>query len=303
MSEKLRDFFRQSIGYFMVGFVSIVYILTAFLTIDKTGKTITQIIADGAITFFLGLFINRIFELQGMMNGDREESFEKTIEEHGKIVVRISPNIEKLDEWCAKENEKNYKLQRIKILARVGLKYEECFDEKGVAKIWTSDEKRLLNKETRKAEQKRIKGYHKAVNLKLTSLSCGDLTSEGGKQDDPFYMGRTKSQYKTQASIKDSISKLGTATIFGYYGVTLIEDFNYARLIWTTLQVALFLAMGVITMYKAYIFVVDEFRGRVVKKIDNLQKFENYILTLPKEKKEVNLTLNESVEGIEGGRE
>ena len=30
-------------------------------------------------------------------------------------------------------------------------------------------------------------------------------------------------------------------------------------------------------MLKAYNFIVDEFRGRVVKKIDNLQKFANYI--------------------------
>ena len=39
--------------------------------------------------------------------------------------------------------------------------------------------------------------------------------------------------------------------------------------------------MGVIKMYQAYNFVVDEFRGRIVKKIDNLQKFDNYIKSLP----------------------
>ena len=44
---------------------------------------------------------------------------------------------------------------------------------------------------------------------------------------------------------------------------------------------ALFLVMGVIKMYQAYNFVVDEFRGRIVKKIDNLQKFDNYIKSLP----------------------
>lgn len=60
MYEKVRDFFRQNLGYFIVGFVSLVYILTAFLTIDETGKTTRQIIADGAISFLLGLFINRI---------------------------------------------------------------------------------------------------------------------------------------------------------------------------------------------------------------------------------------------------
>lgn len=44
MGEKVRDFFRQNIGYFIVGFVCVIYILTAFLRIDKTGKTVSQII-------------------------------------------------------------------------------------------------------------------------------------------------------------------------------------------------------------------------------------------------------------------
>ena len=277
MNEKVKDFFRQNLGYFIVGFVSLVYIFTAFLEVNETGKTVTQIVADGAVAFLLGLFINRIFELQGMMNGDREERVRATIEEHGRIVMKISPNIDKLDEWCVKENEKNYKLQRTKILARVGLKYEDCFDENGVAKIWLPNEERLANKTTKKVELKRLAGYQKAVNLKLTELSGGELTGEGGKQEDPFYMGRTKPEYKAQKSVFDIISKFGTAFIIGYYGVTLIQDFSYARLIWTTLQVALFIAMGTVSMFNAYNYVVDEFRGRIIKKIDNLQKFDNYI--------------------------
>ena len=86
-------------------------------------------------------------------------------------------------------------------------------------------------------------------------------------------------------------------------------DVDYARLIWTTLQVALFLAMGVITMFKAYNFVVDEFRGRIVKKIDNLQKFDNYISALPVEepkpveKQEEQKDEQEEKQEIEGGKE
>jgi hypothetical protein len=281
MNEKIRDFFRNNLGYFIVGFASVVYILTAFLTIDQTGKSPAQIIANGAIAFFLGLFINRIFDLQGMMSGDREERVQATKEEHGAIVLRISPHIDKLDDWCEEENKRNYKIQRTKILARVGLKYDDCFDEDGVAKNWTPNEASLQVKGLKRIEQRKVRGFLKAVNLKLTPLSAGELTSEGGKQQDPFYFGRTKAQYEAQHSLGDIISKFGTAIIFGYYGVSLIENFDYARLIWTTLQVALFLVMGVIKMYQAYNFVVDEFRGRIVKKIDNLQKFDNYIKSLP----------------------
>lgn len=282
MNEKVKDFFKQNIGYFVVGFVSIIYIMTAFLTIDTTGKTVAQIAADGAIAFCLGLFINRIFDLQGMMSGDREERVKATIEEHGKIVLRVSPYIDKLDAWCNAENENNYKIQRTKILARVGLRYDDCFDNQGVAKSWTPDAEKMQDRTLRKIEMKKLYGFHKAVNLKLTALSAGGLTSEGGKQQDPFYFGRTKVQFETQRGFWDILTKFGIAIIFGYYGVKLIENFNYVNLIWTTLQVGIFLVMGVIKMYQSYVFVTDEFRGRIIKKIDNLQKFENYINALPK---------------------
>ncbi len=277
MNEKVKDFFKQNIGYFIVAFVSIVYIATAFITIDTTGKTIPQIFADGAIAFLLGTFIVQIFEFQGMMNGDREPKFQRTIEEHDEIVVRVAPHIDKLDGWCEKENKKNYKTQRTKILAHVGLKYDDCFDENGVAKVWTPNEERLKNPTLRKAELKKMHGYQKSVNLKLTELNASELMGEGSRQQDVFYFGRTKAQYLTQSGLREIISKIGTAVIFGYYGVKLIQGFNYANLIWMTLQVALFIVMGVVRMFQSYNFVVDEFRGRIIKKIDHLQKFENYI--------------------------
>lgn len=290
MNDKMREFFKNNLGYLIVAFVCGIYILTAFLTIDKTGKSVAQIIADGVISFFLGLFINRVFDLQGIMSGDRELKVQNTKEEHGKIVFEISPYIDKLDLWCDEENKRNYKTQRTKILARVGLKYNDCFDDDGVAKEWEPNKSNFKVKALRRIEKRKLNGYLKAVNLKLTPLSAGELTSEGGKEQDPFYFGRTKAQYEAQHSLGDIISKIGTAIIFGYYGVSLIENFDYARLIWTTLQVALFLIMGVIKMYRAYNFVVDEFRGRIVKKIDSLQKFENYIKSKPEE---VSLVQNE----------
>ncbi len=277
MGEKVREFFKQNIGYFIVAFVCAMYILTAFLRIDKTGKTVPQIIADGALCFFLGVFINRIFALQGMMSGDREESVKNATDEHSKIVLKISSHIEELDKWCEVENAKNYKTQRTKILARVGLKYSTCFDDDGVAIPYSVDADKMKDKALRRTELKKIRGYHKAVNLKLTALSGGELTSEGGRQQDPYYFGRTKAQYETKKGLTDIVAKLGTTIIFGVYGVDLIKDFNPANLIWTTLQVAVFIVMGVIKMYQSYLFVTDEYKGRIWKKIDNLQKFDNYI--------------------------
>ena len=272
MNEKIRDFFKQNIGYFIVALVSIVYIATAFITVDETGKTIGEIIADTAVVFFLGLFINRVFDLQGMMNGDRDERVQMAIVTHGETVVKISPYIDRLDEWCKLKNEENLKVQRTRVLASEGMRYEDYFNEDGSAKDFIPDEEKLKNKTLRKTEKARIRCFKKALHLKLTPITAGALTSEGGKKQDPYNFGRTKGQYETQTSVRDIITKICIAGIFGYYGVRL-----------NGLQVVIFLIMGCIKMYNSFMFVTGEYRTRIVNKTNNLEMFHNYIQSLPKE--------------------
>jgi hypothetical protein len=281
MYTKVKDFFRQNIGYFVVAAVCAVYVATALITIDKTGKTVEQIIADSAIVFCLGVFINRVFDLQGMMNGDRDEKVQATMAVHGETVVKISPYIDKLDDWCKLKNEENLKIQRTRILATEGLRYDDYFNADGSAKNIEPDEAKLKNKQLRKMELERLRCFRKALHLKLTPLSAGELTSEGSKKQDPYNFGRTKVQYEKQTGVTDVISKIGIAVIFGYYGVVLAQNFSYANLIWNGLQVCIFLLTGAIKMYNSYIFITDEYRGRVVKKTNSLEMFYNYINSLP----------------------
>lgn len=277
MGEKARDFLKKNIGYMVVGLVSAIYIATSVITMGKTGKTFGEIMADGAIVLFLGVFVNRIFDLQGMMNGDREERVQETIRLHGEAVVRVSPYLDRLDKWCEEKNEEALKMQRTKVLASEGMRYDDYFDEKGGAKLFVVNKDRLKDKFLRGDEIKRLRCFRKALRLKLTPLTASGLTSEGGKKQDPYYLGRTKSQYERGATISDVITKVIIACLFGYYGAELVQDFSYADLIWKALQIGIFFITGVIKMYQSYMFVVDEYRGRIVKKIDNLQMFENYI--------------------------
>lgn len=277
MGEKARDFLKKNIGYMVVGLLSAIYIATSVITMGKTGKTIGEIMADGAIVLFLGVFINRIFDLQGMMNGEREERVQDTIRMHGEAVVRISPYLDRLDGWCDEKNAEALKMQRTKILAGEGMRYDDYFDERGGAKTFVVNKDRLKDKYLRGDEIKRLRCYRKALRLKLTPLTASGLTSEGGKKQDPYYLGRTKSQYERGATISDIVTKVIIACLFGYYGAELVQDFSYADLIWKALQIGIFFITGVIKMYQSYMFIVDEYRGRIIKKIDNLQKFENHI--------------------------
>ena len=138
-------------------------------------------------------------------------------------------------------------------------------------------------------ELKRIKCFYKALHVKLTPLSACELTSEGSNMNDPYFFGRSKIEYEKQSSASDVISKIAVALIFGYYGVSLIQDFSYAQLIWNSLQVGIFILMGITKMYNSFIFITGEFRGRMVKKVTVLDMFLRFVCptnTTEKEKEE-----------------
>lgn len=284
MSEKAKNFFQRFTGYFAIGIVSLIYIATAFLRLDKTGKTVAEIIVDGTLVFLLGFFINRLFDLQGIMDGERDDNFKASMSYHGEAVERISPYIDRLDGWCDEKNKENLRTQRTRILATEGLKYSDYFEEDGTAKEFIPDEKKLNNRFLRKMEMKRIKCFYKALHVKLTPLSACELTSEGSDMNDPYFFGRSKREYEKQSSTSDVISKVAVALIFGYYGVSLIQDFSYAQLIWNALQVGIFILMGITKMYNSFIFITGEFRGRMVKKVTVLDMFLRFVCpTKPKE--------------------
>ena len=288
MNDKVKDFFKNSVGYIAIFLLCALYLCVSFITISKTGKTVVEIVADTALAFVFGVCLNSIFELQGMLEGDRDPRMLATSKLHAETIDRISPHIEELSDWCETRNDEAIKVQRVRILASHGLKYDDCFDEDSVALPYTPGVYRTIDglsrwkkhkeqKRIKKMEKNRYRGYERAVQLTITPLTASVLTSEGGKANDPFYLGRTKLEYERTQTIKSVITRILTAMIFGYYGASLIEDFKWSSLIWVVLQVGIFVACGVMSYYTALMFVTDEYRGRIIKKIDNLQAFENFI--------------------------
>ena len=272
-NDRVRAFLHKNAGYLIVLLVSLAYIATAVLGIDESGKSVMRIIGDGAIAFMVGFAINLILGLQGIMNGERDEEFLATLAIHGETVYKITPYIEDLDEWCNKKNAENLKSQRTRILATEGLKYSDCFDNDGAVIIRENEESDSKNE----AEERRAKCLQRAINLELTPLSAGELTSEGNKSTDPYDFGRSKEKYEKQTGKRELVTRILTALVFGYYSVSLLSDFSYVNLIWNFLQVTIFVITGTIKMYNSYLFITGEYRGRIVKKVNTLEMFYNDI--------------------------
>lgn len=275
MSDKLKELLRNYMGYLAVAFVSLSYIATSFVIFEGNAKDPAQIVADGVVAFVLGILMNRIFEVQGIANGERDERVAEAVRRHGQSVEGVGAFLDVLEEWCEMKNTDATCRARRKYLSMHAMRYEDYFDADGAPKPFVRHTVHTRGERWR--ELVRAWHFRHAVRLKLTRLSAGGLMSDAEDSGDPYYMGRSKPEYLAASTKRDLLTKLLTAVTFGYYSVELIRDFDPAYLIWTVFQVGVFLAMGVIKMQQSTLYITDEYRTRMIKKADVLQQFEIYL--------------------------
>ncbi|MBO5110535.1 MAG: hypothetical protein IJW90_02045 [Clostridia bacterium] len=285
VNEKIRVFCKLYLGYAAIAAFCIMYVMTSFVELTPTGKSVPMILADGLMAFAFGMGIASMFKTQGILTGKREPEVIAASEEHGRVVEAIveADDLEELGAWCDRENKKNYRVQRSMILSRAGMVYHECFTDEGAVKAYEplpliegkDIRSRLIRFRQKRVEKMRFKAYIKAVTLRLTELSPGELMSEGGRADDPFYMGRGVGEYRKQTAASDAMGKVVTSVVLGYYGVTLVAGFSPSALIWIIVQVIFFSVMGVLKYNGAFSYVTEEYRERRIKKTRYLKKFRN----------------------------
>ncbi len=271
--EELKRFLKGILGDTVVLALSVVYTLTAFLTLSATGKSALQVIADGVVAFLMGFFLNREFEYKGMCQGDTDASVRSTVDKHSQAVEMAVPYISELDMWCDCQNKRAMRRARERILAEGCMRYGDYFDDDGMSVEFVPDREKLKSRYMRKIETARIRTYYKALTVHLTPLTANVLISESARSSDPFYFGRSKFEYSKQSSRKDAFTKIILAVLFGYYGVTLIGNFSVASLIWKLFQVVTFLMMGTIKKDRAVSYMLGEYKDRITQKTVHLQMF------------------------------
>lgn len=318
---KIKEYILRNMGMLGIVFISIAYTATAMITISRNEKTPAQIIVDGVTFLILGVLVTRLLSLQGIMNGERDERVNKTVTLHGQVVKQSEPYIDRLDAWCEVMNAQALKMQRTHILLRNGMKYEDYFDEEGIAReyvprpfveppipeppatltgkerdAWRAREREKVERAREihdRQETERMRFYTAALRVKLTPLSACALTGEMVRREDPFYFGRTKKEYERTSGRQDLILRVLATIVFGFYSVELIENFNTADLVWKFLQVAFAVSMGLVQMYQSHIYVTEEYRGAIIQKIDHLQMFLRAQETEPSAKEKYKNLINQ----------
>ena len=286
----VKRFIIKNIGIILTIVISVLYIFKGFYSLEESGKTIYEILGDGALSALVGFATTALLRQTGINYGNDDIEVTKTRSAHAKKVDEISPYMNLLDDFCEAENKRVLRDMRTRILAPRGLKYGDYFDDDGfLVNEYIPEKKDLASKELRREYKKKIKlckrALRRAQHLKLTPLNSASLTSEGARVNDPFDFGGSASEYTRERNRNQIFSKVLYGAIFGFYTLNFVIDATWQSLMWTALQVVLYLVFGAIELLDAYMFVKTDGKSSVLRKIDELEKFNAFV---KEKKKDVN---------------
>lgn len=241
------EFVRDNMTDLVIVALLVVYILRGAVTITATGKTIPQIIGDGLVAGVFAYVISRLMEYRGLLCGEKSKTYTDSLQQYLGTAAEAQPYVDLLGKWCEKKNEEMTRRKQTSILMRAGISYEtfrsEGFDPENY-------------------DEKTQRYIRKAERARCIIFTPENLTQENDLDVyDTEYRTKSKAKFLKQSARTDFFSKLALTVMLGYYGVSLIADFNWATLIWYALQAAMFVTFGVIRYQKAYAFMTDELSG------------------------------------------
>lgn len=262
-------------GYAIVLLVLGVYVFWGMLEVVDKEKTIREIILAGGLAWILGFSIARVLERQGIIHGNNNKSVIHANNVHADTVEKVYPFIDECDEWCNMKNKNALFIKREKILRKNGLKYDKYFDKEGDFIEGSIVFPEPKNKQDKKAQKRKKAAIQEAIDATITPLTPSTLTtSYTGDEYDPFNFGKGIDSYIRKSSFKDAASKVATAVIFGYYGLKMMQDFQWGDLLWTGIQAGSFLISGFMKEISALLYVIQNCKINTYRKVDKLKEFE-----------------------------
>lgn len=269
--DKTLDFFKRNLYNLILILVSVIFIFKDIIEIQETGKSVLEIIADSLISFIMAMTFNIILGKKGIISAQKLNSYVNCMQTYSEEIEKTNDKIEYLEDFCEHKNSSKIKLIQKRILAKVCINYDDYINGKLEAYNLTKEQKKAIKK-----ANKITFHYLTPENL----LSETDIRFEKGKKD------LTLAEFEKSQTFQDTISKVICAIIFGYFGVSGLTG-GWAEIIWGSIQVGLWLIMGLCKYVQNYSYVKDVYQQKIYRKINLLIEFNNsYVKNIKKGEKQ-----------------
>lgn len=256
-TEVFSQFIKDNLVNMVIVLICLVYILRGLITIGETGKTWYEILADGLLAFFVSISIKILMRKKGLNNGFNSDKFIATTNEYGKqIVDKIDGHTEELEKYCLLKNDERLRIEQRNFLLRNGLDYETF--EKG------EYDDRFENEPNKKVRKKKLNLLRKCRNLKVYKYTSVLITNAYcNAESESKLLSQSSQRYEKSNAISNILIGLIIMFLFGYYGVKSgnVQEL-WKNVIWCSIQITLYLVLGVIAMLNAFDFVTETLRGK-----------------------------------------
>lgn len=293
--DKVKSGLLNSAGFIAVFATAGVFLIRSFIDISATGKSIAEILIDGALSLVFGWVIKMMLAYQGMLNGLNSKAVKDTTRLHGEAIIKIEQYFPLLGDFCDKMNAELRIRKRTIILSKELLRYEDVFNDdhsilEGIIKSRLDaidvsksalnthhlrDRMRWFKCEREKDRKRRsiMRCVSKANNIRLTELSQHELTTDSTNIKDPFRFPDTMPKRMAKRGLSMLGISLALAIPLGYLVIKPGLQSSWEDVIGGLIQICIYIGFGLMQFFKEYFFMIDTYRKGTIRKIDLLNQF------------------------------
>lgn len=252
-------FIKKNFYYFLVVVISVLFIIKGLTTLELTHRSVLEVLGDCVLSIVFAVMISNLFRCAGLRAGEQSEEYKNALEEYRNEAEKAGKHINDLPKWCEEYSKNAYKAQMSSLLLPTCLTYEQFVNGE-------YDEEKMSD--FQKSVLKRAKDTEMTV-LTAESLMSGDLDDDKPKGKKKA----TKSGFLTSTALSDVVLKAVFSVLFGVFTLPPITEWDWASAVWACLQVAVFIAAGLIAYFDAQNFVNESLREKIVDKTTKLKQF------------------------------
>lgn len=259
--NKLNKFIKTGLVNAVVVGVGLAYIFFTMITIKTGNVNVLELLGKSAIGIICGIMIKQGLGENGITRGYNSEIWNGELLKYNDACNKANPYMERVDNFYYYEEIEKRKSNRRAIMMAARLKYSDFFDEH--ENFIGQDKVEGLTKFQQRAVTKCVKIKIYTLNLfsEYASVSTTDTKKETGDKEQ-----------RAKMFGKNSISQILVA-VAGAYFVPMFNDWDWGTFIFSTLQVLMWCASGVMQMHTNYNYVVIDKVNKLKRKKELIQKF------------------------------
>lgn len=267
---------------FVVVLVSISFIFYQMITLEKTNANPLVLLAKSFVGIICGIIIKQALGENGFSKGYRSQVWKLEEDKYNDACNTATDFTGRVDNFyltLEKEKRENYRRNH---LQSVRLRYDDWFTEDGdyiEHEIWGVLKKKIYRRKNKKAplpegvvvlslRQRRM--LKKCIKVKIYPLNLFSEYATASEQDTKKEM--TDKKQRAKNATKNTLSAVIIA-IIGIYFIPVIDKWNWASLIASSMQVTLWVLLGILQLYSNFNFVIHDKVAILRKKKELISRF------------------------------